>query len=324
MDTTSQALPLVDEAPETESFREAVLDGLQKPQKKIPSKFLYDDRGSKLFDRICEQEEYYPTRTEMGIMRAHADEMAEKIGRRVRLVEYGSGSSRKIRILLDHLEAPVVYVPIDISGEHLVEAAEALAADYPDLPVQPLCADYTSSVDLPSPPEPVARTVGYYPGSTIGNFRPEDARDFLSRVADTVGPDGGLLIGVDLQKDVDVLEAAYNDAAGVTAAFNKNLLRRMNRELDATFDLDRFEHLSVWNEEKGCIESFLRSRAAQTVTVAGDPFSFEEGETIHTEYSYKYTLDGFADLAASAGLSVETVWTDDRSYFSVQYCTVDA
>jgi len=324
MDTTSQALPLVDEAPETESFREAVLDGLQKPQKKIPSKFLYDDRGSKLFDRICEQEEYYPTRTEMRIMRAHADEMAEKIGPRVRLVEYGSGSSRKIRILLDHLEAPVVYVPIDISGEHLVEAAEALAADYPDLPVQPLCADYTSSIDLPPPPEPVARTVGYYPGSTIGNFRPEDARDFLSRVADTVGPDGGLLIGVDLQKDVDVLEAAYNDAAGVTAAFNKNLLRRMNRELDATFDLDRFEHLSVWNEEKGCIESFLRSRTAQTVTVAGHPFSFEEGETIHTEYSYKYTLDGFADLAASAGFSIETVWTDDRSYFSVQYCAVDA
>ena len=324
MDTTSQALPLVDEAPETESFREAVLDGLRKPQKKIPSKFLYDDRGSKLFDRICEQEEYYPTRTEMSIMRAHADEMAENIWPRARLVEYGSGSSRKIRVLLDHLEDPAVYVPIDISWEHLFEAAEALAADYPTLPVQPLCADYTSRIDLPAPPAPVARTVGYYPGSTIGNFQPDDARGFLSRVADTVGPDGGLLIGVDLQKDVDVLEAAYNDAAGVTAAFNKNLLRRMNRELDATFDPDRFEHLSVWNEEKGCIESFLRSRAAQTVTVAGHSFSFEEGETIHTEYSYKYTLDGFAALAEAAGFSVETVWTDDRSYFSVQYCVVDA
>jgi len=324
MDTTSQALSLVDEAPETESFCEAVLDGLRTPQKKIPSKFLYDDRGSKLFDRICEQEEYYPTRTEMSIMRAHADEMAEKIGPRARLVEYGSGSSRKIRILLDHLEDPAVYVPIDISGEHLVEAAEALSADYPNLPVQPLCADYTSAVDLPPPPAPVARTVGYYPGSTIGNFQPEDAREFLTRVADTVGPDGGLLIGVDLQKDVDVLEAAYNDAAGVTAAFNKNLLRRMNRELDATFDPDQFEHLSVWNEGKGCIESFLRSRKAQTVTVAGHSFSFEEGETIHTEYSYKYTLDGFAALAASADFSIETVWTDDRSYFSVQYCVVDA
>jgi len=324
MDTTSQALPLVDEAPETESFREAVLEGLQKPQKKIPSKFLYDDRGSKLFDRICEQEEYYPTRTEMNIMRAHAGEMADKIGPRARLVEYGSGSSRKIRILLDHLDDPVVYVPIDISGEHLVDAAEALAADYPDLPVQPLCADYTSAVELPSPPAPVARTVGYYPGSTIGNFRPEDARDFLSRVADAVGPDGGLLIGVDLKKDVDVLEAAYNDAAGVTAAFNKNLLRRMNRELDATFDHDRFEHLSVWNEKKGCIESFLRSRTAQTVSVAGHTVSFEKGERIHTEYSYKYTLDGFADLAETAGFSVETVWTDDRSYFSVQYCVAAA
>ena len=324
MDTTPQTLPLVDEAPETESFREAVLTGLGKPQKKIPSKFLYDERGSKLFDRICEQEEYYPTRTEMSIMREAAAEMAGAIGPRARLVEYGSGSSRKIRLLLDHLEDPVVYVPIDISRDHLVASAEALAADYPTLPVQPLCADYTGPLTLPEPPAPVARTVGYYPGSTIGNFRPTDARDFLARVAETVGPDGGLLIGVDLKKDVDVLEAAYNDAAGVTAAFNKNLLRRMNRELDATFDPDRFEHMSVWNAEKGCIESFLRSRERQSVTVAGRSFSFGRGETIHTEYSYKYSLEGFGDLARSAGFSVETVWTDERSYFSVQYCAVDA
>jgi dimethylhistidine N-methyltransferase len=324
MSTTSQPLPLVDEAPETESFRDAAVEGLRKSQKQIPSKFLYDERGSKLFDRICEQEEYYPTRTEMGIMRAHAGAMAERIGPRARLVEYGSGSSRKIRLLLDHLEDLALYVPVDISRDHLLEAAEALSADYPDLPVRPLCADYTTDLELPDPPSPIERTVGYYPGSTIGNFRPEDARDFLGRVADTVGPDGGLLIGVDLKKDVDVMEAAYNDAAGVTAAFNKNLLRRMNRELDATFDLDRFEHLSVWNEEKGCVESFLRSQAAQTVTVAGHAFTFEAGETIHTEYSYKYTLEGFAELAATAGFSVERVWTDEQSYFSVQYCTVDA
>jgi dimethylhistidine N-methyltransferase len=325
MDTpSSDTLPLVDEAPETESFRAAALDGLRTPQKQISSKFLYDDRGSKLFDRICEQEEYYPTQTEMGIMRDHAPAMAEAIGPRAQLVEYGSGSSRKIRILLDHLEDLVAYVPVDISRDHLVEAAEALAADYPELPIQPLCADYTTAFDLPAPPRPPARTVGYYPGSTIGNFRPADAKAFLGRIADVVGPDGGLLIGVDLQKDVDVMEAAYNDAAGVTAAFNKNLLRRMNRELDATFDLDRFEHVSVWNEEKGCVESFLRSRDAQTVTVAGQPISFEKGETIHTEYSYKYTLDGFADLVGEAGFAVDTVWTDERSYFSVQYCTVEA
>lgn len=324
MTTTSQTLPLVDDAPQTESFREAAIEGLQKAQKQVPSKFLYDERGSKLFDRICEQDEYYPTRTEMSIMRSHAASMAGQIGPRVRLVEYGSGSSRKIRLLLDHLKDLGVYVPIDISRDHLVEAAEGLAADYPSLPVQPLCADYTTDIELPDPPSPSARTVGYYPGSTIGNFRPEDARDFLTRVANTVGPDGGLLIGVDLKKDVDVMEAAYNDAAGVTAAFNKNLLRRMNRELNATFDLDRFEHLSVWNEEKGCVESFLRSQAEQTVTVDGHPFTFEEGETIHTEYSYKYTLEGFSELVATAGFSVERVWMDDRSYFSVQYCTVDA
>jgi dimethylhistidine N-methyltransferase len=189
--------------------------------------------------------------------------------------------------------------------------------------VQPLCADYTATFDLPEPPSPAARTVIYYPGSTVGNFQPGDATVFLRRIADGIDDDAGLLIGVDLKKDVDVMEAAYNDAEGVTAAFNKNLLRRMNRELDATFDLDRFEHESVWNEEEGCVDSFLRSREAQTVTVAGQSFSFEAGETIHTEYSYKYTLDEFADLMAEAGFSVETVWTDDRSYFSVQYCTVD-
>ncbi len=323
MDTSTQTLPVVDQAPEVESFREAVLEGLQKLQKRIPSKFLYDERGSKLFERICEQEEYYPTRTEMAIMRKHAEAMTQAVGAQARLVEYGSGSSRKIRVLLDHLEDLAVYVPVDISRTHLVEAAEALAADYPDVPIQPLCADYTTAFELPTPLRPPARTVGYYPGSTIGNFQPDDAEAFLRRVAEVVGADGGLLVGVDLKKDVDVLEAAYNDAAGVTAAFNKNLLHRMNRELDATFDPDRFEHLSVWNEEKGCIESFLRSMGAQTVTVAGTSVSFSEGETIHTEYSYKYTLDGFAELAGAAGFTVEEVWTDPRSYFSVQYCTVD-
>ena len=322
MKTTSEALPLVDAAPETESFREAVLEGLQQDQKAISSKYLYDERGSQLFERICEQEEYYPTRTEMGIMRSHAESMAESIGPRARLVEYGSGSSQKIRILLDHLDDLAVYVPVDISRSHLVDAAESLAEDYPEVPVQPLYADYTSAFELPEPPQPVARTVGYYPGSTIGNFRPSEAREFLTRVVETVGSDGGLLIGVDLKKDVDVLEAAYNDDAGVTAAFNKNLLRRMNRELDGTFDPDRFEHVSVWNEEEGCIESFLRSREEQTVSVAGKSFHFEVGETIHTEYSYKYTIEEFADLAADANFSVDEVWTDNRSYFSVQYCSV--
>lgn len=322
--TTSQALSLVDQGPETESFRDAVLRGLRKPQKQISSKYLYDERGSKLFEQICDLEEYYPTRTEIGIMQEHVEEMVEAIGARARLVELGSGSSRKTRILLDHLADLAVYVPVDISRAHLLEAAEALAEAYPGLPVQPLCADYTSTFDLPTPPRPVARTVVYYPGSTVGNFQPDEAQCFLARIADGLSEDGGLLIGVDLKKDVEVLEAAYDDAAGVTAAFNKNLLRRMNRELDATFDFDRFEHWSFWNEEKGCIESHLRSTTTQTVTVAGESFSFAEGETIHTEYSYKYTIEEFADLVAEAGFAVETVWTDDRSYFSVQYCTIDA
>ncbi len=322
METTTQTLPLVDQAPATESFRDAVLDGLRKPQKEISSKFLYDERGSKLFDQICELEEYYPTRTEIGIMQDHIDPMIDAIGSDARLVELGSGSSLKTRILLDHLDDLAVYVPIDISRAHLVQAAEQIAADYPNTPVQPLCADYSSSFDLPEPPRPAARTVVYYPGSTVGNFQPSEARAFLSRIADGLDRDAGLVIGVDLKKDVDVLEAAYNDAEGVTAAFNKNLLRRMNRELDATFDLDKFEHWSFWNEDEGCMESHLRSTTEQTVTVAGEPFSFDDGETIHTEYSYKYSLAEFADLAGEAGFSVERVWTDERDYFSVQYCTV--
>lgn len=322
MDSTVETLPLIDQStPSTDSFRETVLEGLRRQQKEIPSKFLYDERGSKLFDAICETDDYYPTRTEIGIMKAHVDEMVTAIGPRALLAEYGSGSSLKTRILLDHVEDLALYVPIDISRTHLVESAETIAQMYPHIPVQPLCADYTDEIDLPTPPQPAARTVVYFPGSTLGNFQPDAAQRFLSRIADTVGRDGSLLIGVDLQKDLEVLRAAYNDSEGVTAAFNKNLLRRINRELDATFDLDQFEHRALWNEEEGCIEMHLRSRAAQTVTVAGEPVAFAEGETIRTEYSYKYTLDGFAELAAAAGFEVEHVWTDEQSYFSVQYCT---
>jgi len=324
MPTSTRVHPVLDQAPATESFRDAVLTGLRKNQKRIPSKFLYDERGSKLFDKICTLDEYYPTRTEISIMRQNVGAMTDVIGPQARLVEYGSGSSLKTRILLDHLEDLVTYVPVDISKSHLLDSAEALADDYPSLPVQPVCADYTTAFDLPEPPRSPRRTMGYYPGSTIGNFRREKARAFLEQIATTVRPDGGLLIGVDLKKEVDVMTAAYNDAEGVTAAFNKNLLRRMNRELDATFDLDTFEHHARWNEERGCVESHLRSEVDQSVTVGGESFSFRAGETIHTEDSHKYTLDGFASLAAAAGFEVDTVWTDERSYFSVQYCTLPA
>jgi len=316
MPTSTSIHPILDQAPTTESFRK--LRGFRKDQKQIPSKFLYDDRGSKLFDKICELEEYYPTRTEIGIMRENVSAMAEAIGPAARLVEYGSGSSLKTRILLEQMgEDLAAYVPVDISKSHLLESAEALAEDYPAVPIQPVCADYTTSFELPEPPRSARRT----PGSTIGNFPRDQARAFLEQIAHTVGPEGGLLIGVDLKKDVDVMTAAYDDAEGVTAAFSKNLLRRMNRELDATFDLDAFEHQVLWNEERGCVESHLRSTTAQSVTVADESFAFDAGETIHTEDSHKYTLDGFASLAADTGFEVESVWTDDRSYFSVQYCT---
>jgi len=322
MDVSAESLSVIDRAPSSRSFRAAVLVGLQKSQKEIPSKFLYDERGSTLFDEICETEEYYPTRTEMGIMNRFVDEIVDAVSPRARLVEYGSGRSQKTRILLDHVDDLAVYVPIDISRSHLVKSAKRIVEDYPGLPVQALCADYTTHFELPEPPRPAQKTVVFYPGSTIGNFQPTDARSFLERIANVVGTGGGLLIGVDLKKDPDVLRAAYNDAEGVTAAFNKNLLRRMNRELGATFDPDQFDHRAIWNEDEGCIEMHLRSAVRQFVSVAERRFEFEQGETIRTEYSYKYSLDGFADVASAAGFSVDCVWTDDQSYFSVQYCTV--
>lgn len=320
---TSDVLPLIDQCPEDDSLRADVLDGLRRNQKSIPSKYLYDARGSQLFDAICELEEYYPTRTELAIMTDSAAAMTATIGSGALVVEYGSGSSLKTRVLLDHLDAPAGYVPIDISREHLVQAAEDLAQAYPDVPVQPVCADYTGTVTLPDPPRTPSRIVVYYPGSTIGNFRPEEAKAFLERIAQVAGPGGGLLIGVDLKKDVDLLHAAYNDAEGVTAEFNLNVLRRLNRELDATFDLDAFRHDAVWNDAEGCIEMFLVSTTEQTVDVDGVSIAFDAGERIHTEYSYKYTLDDFAALAARSGLAVEHVWTDPNDLFSVQYCTVD-
>ena len=315
----AETLPLLDFHPETDSLRDEVLDGLRHTPKQLPSKFFYDERGSQLFDAICALDEYYPTRTEQAIMEAHVGDMVDAIGPRARLVEYGSGSSMKTRILLDHLIDPAGYVPIDISREHLLQAAEEIADRYPELAVLPVCADYTANYRLPEPETSVERTVVYYPGSTIGNFTPDTARDFLAHIADQVGRNGGLLIGVDLQKDEALLHAAYNDAEGVTAEFNKNLLRRINRELDATFDLDRFRHEAIYNREAGRIEMHLVSETDQQVTVAGVDVDFAAGERITTEYSYKYTLDGFAALAADAGWTVERVWTDEAQLFSVQY-----
>ena len=311
-----EALQLIDLCPETDTFLDEVREGLGQPQKALPPKFFYDAQGSQLFDEITELPEYYLTRTEIGIMQRYVGEMVERIGPRCLLVEYGSGSSLKTRILLDHLPAPAGYVPIDISREHLLQSAATLAAAYPGLRVIPVCADYTTAFHLPDLDD--ARTVVYFPGSTIGNFEPDQARAFLGRIAAFVGPGGGLLIGVDLKKDVAVVEAAYNDAQGVTEAFNKNMLARINRELGGTFDLDRFAHRAFYNAERGCIEMHLVSLDNQCVRIGALQIPFQQHETILTEYSYKYSLDDFAALAAAASFDVEQVWTDERQLFSVQ------
>lgn len=299
-----------------------VTHGLSGIRKSIPCKYFYDDAGSRLFDRICELEEYYPTRTEKSIMYRYVDEMVEAIGPDCLLVEYGSGSSEKTRILLDHLDRPAGYVPVDISSEQLSRSAEALSRTYPNLRIFPHCADYTSAdFSLEEICNAYPHRVIYFPGSTIGNFNPDDALEFLKSMARLVGDGGGLLIGIDLKKEAAVLEAAYNDQKGVTAQFNLNLLRRMNRELGANFCLDRFEHRAIYNEREGRIEMHLVSLSDQTVRIDEKEFDFAAGESIHTENSYKYGLADFERLATLAGFVEQRVWTDDRDWFSVQYLT---
>jgi len=313
---------LLDCAPDLATFRAEVLTGLQSFEKTLPCKYFYDRRGSQLFDQICDLPEYYPTRTEAGIMRDHAEEMAALFGPECLLIEYGSGSSTKTRILLDHLPHLAGYVPMDISREHLHLTAAGLATAYPHLDILPLCADYTAPFGLPAARRPVRSRAVYFPGSTIGNFHRDQAEAFLTQIAHICGPDGGLLIGVDLKKDPQVLNAAYDDAQGVTAAFNLNLLRRINDELGADFDLDGFAHRAFYNALAGRIEMHLMSLKPQTVRLSGAAIAFEEEETILTECSYKYSLPDFAALASAAGLVVRQVWTDPGQKFSVQYLTV--
>ena len=305
------------------SFRDDLLRGLQQLPKSIPSKYFYDERGAQLFERICETPEYYPTRTELEITRTHAEEMAGCLGERCLLVEYGSGASLKSRILLDHLDAPAGYVPIDISREQLERTAKILHGLYPRLEVLPVCADYTGDYALPTPARPARHVSVYFPGSTIGNFTRPQAASFLEHVAEISGEGGGLLLGVDLQKDRETLESAYNDAAGVTEAFNKNLLVRANRELGTDFRPDDFRHVAFYDEDEGRIEMHLESVRDQTVRIAERQVSLSAGERIHTENSYKYRLGPFADLAQGAGWSVVACWTDPERLFSVQYLEVN-
>ncbi|HPF40337.1 MAG TPA: L-histidine N(alpha)-methyltransferase [Phycisphaerae bacterium] len=315
-------LELTDFSVETEVFRRDVIAGLSADRKTLPSKYLYDKRGSELFDAICEAKDYYPTRTEVGIMRRNAAEMADAIGAGAVVIEYGSGSSMKTPLLLEPLEKPAAYVPVDISREHLVEAAERISARFQDLPIMPVCADFTRPFELPEALDSDAPRMAYFPGSTIGNFTPTQARSLLQNMYDETNG-GSALLGVDLKKDVAVLERAYDDSEGVTAEFNINLLEHINRELNADFDLETFEHRAVFNEELSRVEMHLVSRVRQVVTIGGTSFSFDAGETIHTENSHKYTPTSFARLAASAGWKVDRIWTDDRDYFSIQLLVAD-
>ena len=311
-----------DFSPETETFRQDVLRGLRLPSKRIPCKYLYDERGSQLFEQICQLEEYYPTRAELDIMREHAAEMAAYCGERGLLIEYGSGSSLKTRLLLDQLRSLVGYVPIDIALEQLQRSAAALRREYPDLRVLPVCADYTSEYEIPELSEEVGRRIVYFPGSTIGNFTSAEAIVFLKHVASTCGAGGALLIGVDLVKDPELLERAYDDSKGITRAFIRNALVRINRELDADFVLERFEYYAEYNDTYARVEMGLTSSGAHVVNVGSEKIRLGRGESIHIENSHKYSLSDFAELAASAGLRVERVWTDSDARFSVQYLTM--
>jgi dimethylhistidine N-methyltransferase len=312
---------LLDLGPATEKFCADVLRGLRKPHKTLPCKYFYDEAGSQIFDAICRLPEYYPTRIELCILREHVGQMAKRLGPKVALIEYGSGSSVKTRLLLDALDHPAAYLPVDISREHLSATAANLAADYPQLSIRPVCADFTRSVKLP-PDLPIgARRVVYFPGSTIGNFGPKAAERLLAGMARLVGRGGGVLIGADLKKDPKILEAAYDDDAGVTAAFNKNILARINRELDGTIDLDAFRHHALYNPKRGRVEMHLISVRRQSVRIAGEKVDFADGESIHTENSYKFSVSGFQSLAGRAGLRAREVWTDPRRWFSVHFLT---
>jgi dimethylhistidine N-methyltransferase len=297
-----------------------VLRGLLGQPRTLPPKLFYDKAGARLFEEICQLPEYYLTRTELGILRARAAEIAERCGEHVALIEYGSGAGVKVRVLLDHLENPAAYVPVDISIEQLAAVAAERARQYPELRVAPLHADYTSRFPLPSLPSD-SRRVAFFPGSTIGNLHPAEATAFLHRIRSTIGGRGALILGVDRRKDTSLLRDAYNDAAGVTAAFNLNLLTRLNRELGATFDLSTFRHWAYFNDVASRIEMHLESTMAQRVYVAGTAIDFERGETILTECSYKYDRTFLEAVIKPAGFEIDQLWTDDRGWFWVGFLT---
>jgi dimethylhistidine N-methyltransferase len=313
---------LLDLQPTTSDFLRDALAGLSSSPRTLPCKYFYDERGAALFRRICELPEYYITRAENEILATHSDEIAALIRPRCQLVGLGTGAGRKTRMLLSELADPVAYIPVDISKESLRASAAELAVAMPALDVLPVCADYLQEFTLPKPARKPDRVVVYFPGSTIGNLEPQPACEFLERIATIAGRDGGLLIGVDLQKPAEIIERAYNDSAGVTAEFNRNLLVRANRELGADFQLEDWQHRAVYNALNGRIEMHLVSTAAQTVRIGASAFDFEAGERIVTEYSYKHTSSGFIGLARRAGFEFQQMWSDRQQLFGVFYFTV--
>jgi L-histidine N-alpha-methyltransferase len=304
-------------------FLRDVIHGLERPQKALPCKYFYDAVGSALFDQICELDEYYLTRTELRILREHAPEMAAAIGEDCDLIEFGSGSGQKTRLLLRELRSPRAYLPIDISREHLEKSVRDLSLGFPTFRFIPVHADFTVPFSLPDTGDPRARRTVYFPGSTVGNFSPKAALALLAQIADLVGPGGSLLIGFDLDKDASIVRPAYNDRQGKSARFNLNLLARINRELGADFDLSSFEHQAEYLRTQERMVMHLVSEKEQVVRVAGRQFAFRAGEAIHTEDSYKYSLEHFARLTSEAGFTLSQQWIDRDQYFSVQHLILD-
>lgn len=297
-----------------QSFRESFLDGMRKNPKSIPCRFLYDERGSELFERICNVAEYYLTRSELSLLRAHGAEIAKLIGPEAALIELGSGSSVKTHLLLSRMISPAAYMPVDVSREHLRSAARSIAMEYPSLEVIAVCADYSAPFALP---ETRGRRALFFPGSTIGNLPHEDAGALLSGWRDRLGPGGLMIVGVDLKKDPSRLLAAYDDSEGVTQSFIKNILVRANQELGADFDLSAFSYEAVWNEQDGCVQMYLTSRRDQVINAAGERFFMPLGERIHVESSYKYDIEEFAELSRRAGFAPRNVFLDSEGIFSV-------
>lgn len=311
-------LGLTDLHPTPDDIARDALAGLSCSPKRLLSKYFYDARGSELFEAITRLPEYYPTRTEVVLMSARLPQIAQAIGARAHIVEYGSGSGRKTRMLLDALADPVAYTPIEISRTALLGSVGRLRTEFPQIEMLPVCADFTRSVHLPEPTRAAARTLVFFPGSTLGNFTLDEALALLREMRVTIGQHGAALIGIDLQKDPTLIEAAYNDAAGVTAQFTLNLLTRLNREIGSNFDLGGFRHCARYDVDAGRIDTYLVSQRRQSVQVGSCAFDFEANEAMHVEYSHKYTDTGFAQLAALAGLHVIDGWTDPRNWFGLR------